>query len=100
MTEKQKQAIQVLLRLTAQKNITDEEHILLLDFIVNNGEHVITLPPIPNWYGDENKKSYIPPTTVLYGPPVNDVLCNLDNANKASNGNYEYPESSGIEMGT
>ena len=72
MTEKQKQAIQVLLRLTAQKNITDEEHILLLDYIVGDpkpydgrmeeGRVVITPcttpQPLDPWY--DSGKNYEP----------------------------------------
>lgn len=44
MTDKQEKAIQVLLRLTQSKSITDEEYILLLDFIVANKEQTTTIP--------------------------------------------------------
>lgn len=75
MTDKQKQAIQVLLRLTAQKNITDEEHILLLDFIVE-GEKPVTISS--QWWYDKNKRSYEPPVTVMYGCPVDTIITATD----------------------
>lgn len=46
MTEKQETAIQILLRLTQNKSITDEEHILLLDFIVGiDSKDPVTIIP-------------------------------------------------------
>lgn len=76
MTEKQKQAIQVLLRLTAQKNITDEEHILLLDFIVGSDKPATI--PFQWWYDDKNKRSYEPPITVMYGCPTDTIITATD----------------------
>lgn len=73
MTEKQKQAIQVLNRIRdlcgirANEALTEEEYFLLLDFIVgNNPIYVPSYPTYPN------------PYITWYSKPI-PVTCNTDN---------------------
>ena len=78
MTDKQKQAISVLLRLTQGKHITDEEHILLLDFVIGDGSQ-----PSPNipWVKPGRNEDPFGPLTVMYGCRP-DVISYDDNQNK------------------
>ena len=79
MTTDQKQAIMVLMNLYNDHHIDEEQYFLLLDFIINDTRNEIKISEFP-W--NVPKSPDYPPTTVMYGCPIDDTIIYKQNCNK------------------